>query len=168
MANVNANLDPTVRYIGKPAEAGGPIGYFGGRSGVEGDDQGGINSVSIRFLDTFLQGKILVFRHISAITNATTARACSLAVSNGYFLENDTGYIATPTVVGPNKTIATLASPASSLLFFPEQNLLAGNVTILQSAMVNTDMERQDVYVMGEIWEESRLRQAGHGPLIRW
>lgn len=164
---VTADLPLEVWWFGEPAEKGGPHGLFGGSVNIIGDVSGGTSQIDVTMDIPQLQGKLLLFRHVVASTSAVTARAYTLHLVQNYLTPATTMPIAAgPSVVGQTDTAIPLVLPGAALLVKPSQNV--SNTTILFTEVVNTDSEQNRLFVSGEIWEESRLRKANHGPLIRW
>lgn len=165
---VSATLVPDTLSYGNPAEVGGTHGLFGGALTLTGAAGGGSWSVVVDFTTRWLQGKILIFRHVVLATVGTTARAANLNLLPGYLQTAGTtiGGSGIVTTVGFDRTVGVFVAPGAALLLKVPQNNT--DPSVFSVAMPNTEDEVGSLFVQGEYWEEARLRSGKTGPLIRW
>lgn len=165
--STSVSLIPVVRYIGNPVEKGGPHGYFGG-SVINTMTAGGTGAVNVLFPIKMAQGLLVVFRHIVAWNDDTTSRVMEMQLRNSYWnqLVSLVPTLSLPSVVGVQNSVAKFLEPGNPLIWQPESSLDESEMFSILQASVDT--VKNGVFVQGEIWQESRLRQDHHGPLLRW
>lgn len=153
--------------VGKAAQTGGPLGYFGGSVGVAGNVSGGETLVSIDLALPSLQGLWVELKWVIVTTNDTNVRTFTGAITSNFFNSlGFVGYETKSTVVGIATTSVELVHPNRTILVKPSQNV--GDATIFRVEGANIDGETVTVHCMGQYWRDARLRKEGVGPLLSW
>ncbi len=163
---VTGTLVPLVWLYGEPSEKGGPHGYFSGSVQVAGDASGGNTTIPVDFPLDWLQGKLLLWRFAITQNNNATPSAYNLQMMANYFNATSGSIAAEPSVAGTTASVASLIKPGQAFLTRALRNVTDPTVFMLNADNINGTSVT--LFVAGEFWEESRLRDLRMGPLIRW
>lgn len=158
-----------IKAYGRPSEKGGAHGLWVIQGGATGTNTGG--NVVMNLSGTSpaqLQGRLFVVRGWFASNADATVRSYRFqSVLDGLNPDavgsNDVLFTGAGVVAAARATVVVSSTP---FVWWAQQSSLVS--VMFHVSTVNVDTIVYMTRVWGEYWEESRLRQGGTGPRIRW